>query len=163
MAGVSTPRESPSELKAVAAGEWPVPGWSQYARGYGARDQETNRAGRDVPLRIGVTVDVARGRGEDRRRHPGWDKYTCTSANEFALDVQMAWVRIHPEHDARDAYAAIMSGVPVERESVSGDSPTCCITYGLTSFARVLQCIEAIRGGGFDPHVPGGIIGNDEA
>jgi hypothetical protein len=56
-----------------------------------------------------------------------------------------------------------MGGVPIERVSVaSGDLPTRYITYGLTSFARVLQCIEAMRVGRFDPHVPGGIIRNDE-
>ncbi|MEU1216629.1 hypothetical protein ABZ424_30360 [Streptomyces sp. NPDC005790] len=91
-----------------------------------------------------------------------WDQYTCTSANEFASDVEMAWIGAHPEHKTRDTYWAIMGGVPVERESVSGDSPTRYITYGLTSFARVLQCIEAMRVGRFDPHVSGGIIRNDE-
>jgi hypothetical protein len=55
-----------------------------------------------------------------------------------------------------------MGGVPIERESVCGDSPTRYITYGLMSFARVLQCIEAMRVGRFDPHVQGGIIRNDE-
>ncbi|MBL3808463.1 hypothetical protein [Streptomyces sp. BRB081] len=92
----------------------------------------------------------------------GWNRYTCTSANEFASDVEMAWVRTHPEHEVRDTYRAIMDGVPVERASVSEDSPTSYITYGLASFARVLQCIEAMRAGRFDPHVPGGIIRHDE-
>ncbi|MFB7825325.1 hypothetical protein [Streptomyces hydrogenans] len=92
----------------------------------------------------------------------GWDQYTCTSANEFASDVEMAWIAVHPEHDARDPYQAIMGGVPVGRESVSGDSPTRYITYGLTSFGRVLQCIEAMRADRFDPNVPGGIIRDDE-
>ena len=92
----------------------------------------------------------------------GWGQYTCTAANEFASDVEMAWIAAHPEHEVRDTYWAIMGGVPIERESVSGDSPTRYITYGLTSFARVLQCIEAMRVGRFDPHVPGGIIRNDE-
>ncbi|WLQ69229.1 hypothetical protein OG279_37855 (plasmid) [Streptomyces sp. NBC_01201] len=91
-----------------------------------------------------------------------WDRYTCTSANEFASDVEMAWMGAHPEHKTRDTYSAIMGGVPVERESVSGDSPTRYITYGLTSFARVLQCIEAMRASRFDPHVSGGIIRDDE-
>ncbi|MEU0287460.1 hypothetical protein [Streptomyces sp. NPDC006147] len=86
-----------------------------------------------------------------------WDQYTCTSANEFASDVEMAWIEAHPGHEARDTYRAIMDGVPIERESVLGDSPTRYITYGLTSFGRVLQCIEAMRAGRFDPHVPGGI------
>ncbi|MEU3656442.1 hypothetical protein AB0E67_27275 [Streptomyces sp. NPDC032161] len=92
----------------------------------------------------------------------GWDQYTCTAANEFASDVEMAWIGAHPEHEARDTYSAIMGGVPVESESVLGDSPTRYITYGLTSFARVLQCIEAMRVGRFDPHVPGGIIRDGE-
>ncbi|MEV4949746.1 hypothetical protein [Streptomyces sp. NPDC053755] len=90
----------------------------------------------------------------------GWNQYTCTSANEFATDVEMAWLAAHPGHEARDAYQAIMEGVPVERASVSGDSPTRYITYGLTSFGRVLQCIEAMRVGQFDPHAPGGIRNN---
>ncbi|MFI8944075.1 hypothetical protein [Streptomyces syringium] len=63
----------------------------------------------------------------------GWDQYTCTAANEFAADVEMAWIGAHPEHEVRDTYRAIMSGVPIERESVPGDSPTGYITYGLTS------------------------------
>ncbi|MEV0749846.1 hypothetical protein AB0I75_32365 [Streptomyces sp. NPDC050273] len=92
----------------------------------------------------------------------GWDRYTCTAANEFASDIQIAWLGAHPEHEGRSTYEAIMGGVPIERESVLGDSPTRYITYGLTSFARVLQCIEAMRVGRFDPHVPGGIIRNDE-
>ncbi|MFB7609884.1 hypothetical protein [Streptomyces gardneri] len=92
----------------------------------------------------------------------GWNQYTCTSANEFATDIEMAWIAAHPEHEARDTYQAIMGGFPVSRASVSGDSPTRCITYGLTSFGRVLQCIEAMRAGRFDPHVPGGIIRDDE-
>ncbi|MEU6618626.1 hypothetical protein [Streptomyces parvus] len=92
-----------------------------------------------------------------------WDKYTCTSANEFAADIGMAWIGTHPEHQSRDTYWAIMGGVPIERESVLGDSPTRYITYGLTSFGRVLQCIEAMRLGRFDPHAPGGIIRNDES
>ncbi|MEU5400174.1 hypothetical protein ABZ348_12890 [Streptomyces sp. NPDC005963] len=91
-----------------------------------------------------------------------WNQYTCTSANEFAVDVEMAWIGDHPEHEVRDTYRAIMDGVPIEREGASGDSPTGYITYGLTSFARVLQCIEAMRAGRFDPHVPGGIIRNDK-
>ncbi|MFD5421807.1 hypothetical protein ACFWJT_27715 [Streptomyces sp. NPDC127069] len=92
----------------------------------------------------------------------GWDQYTCTAAKEFASDVEMAWIGAHPEHEVRDTYWAIMGGVPIEHEGVLGDSPTRYITYGLTSFARVLQCIEAMRVGRFDPHVPGGIIRNDE-
>ncbi|MEU3189512.1 hypothetical protein ABZ686_02455 [Streptomyces sp. NPDC006992] len=92
----------------------------------------------------------------------GWDQYTCTAANEFAADVEMAWIAAHPEHEVRDTYWAIMGGAPIERGSVLEDSPTGYITYGLTSFARVLQCIEAMRAGRFDPHVPGGIIRNDE-
>lgn len=91
-----------------------------------------------------------------------WGQYTCTSANEFAMDVELAWIGAHPEHEARDTYQAIMGGVPIERGSVLGDSPTRYITYGLTSFARVLQCIEAMRAGRFDPGVPGGIIQDDE-
>ncbi|GGV17770.1 hypothetical protein GCM10010275_69270 [Streptomyces litmocidini] len=91
----------------------------------------------------------------------GWDQYTCTSANEFAMDVGMAWMAAHPEHEAQDTYQAIMGGVPVERASVSGDSPTRYVTYGLTSFGRVLQCIEAMRVGRFDPHVPGGVRNDD--
>ncbi|MFE3121896.1 hypothetical protein ACFXHD_00575 [Streptomyces hydrogenans] len=55
-----------------------------------------------------------------------------------------------------------MDGAPVGRGSVSGDSPTAYITYGLTSFGRVLQCIEAMRAGRFDPHIPGGIVRDDE-
>lgn len=92
----------------------------------------------------------------------GWEQYTCTSAHEFATDIELAWIAAHPEHNSRDTYWAIMGSVPIERESVLGDSPTRYITYGLTSFARVLQCIEAMRVGQFDPHVPGGIIRNDE-
>ncbi|MCL7370411.1 hypothetical protein [Streptomyces ardesiacus] len=92
----------------------------------------------------------------------GWSQYTCTSAKEFASDVEMAWIAAHPEHEVRDTYWAIMGGVPIERDSVSGDLPTGYITYGLASFARVLQCIEAMRAGRFDPHVPGGIIRPDE-
>ncbi|MFJ3026004.1 hypothetical protein ACIPH4_34320 [Streptomyces tendae] len=92
----------------------------------------------------------------------GWSQYTCTSANEFAADVEMAWIKVHPEHEVRDTYRAIMGSVPIERASVSGDLPTGYITYGLTSFARVLQCIEAMRAGRFDPQVPGGIIRHDE-
>ncbi|MET9536941.1 hypothetical protein ABZY16_05465 [Streptomyces sp. NPDC006553] len=91
-----------------------------------------------------------------------WDQYTCTSANEFASDVEMAWIGAHPGHEGRDTYRAIMGGVPIEHESVLGGSPTRYITYGLTSFGRVLQCIEAMSVGRFDPHVPGGIIRNDE-
>ncbi|MEV7445723.1 hypothetical protein AB0O22_32080 [Streptomyces sp. NPDC091204] len=87
----------------------------------------------------------------------GWNQYTCTSANEFASDVEMAWIGAHPGYGTHDAYWAIMGGVPIESESVLGDSPTRYITYGLTSFGRVLQCIEAMRVGRFDPHVPGGI------
>ncbi|MFI1568763.1 hypothetical protein ACH4ZX_38075 [Streptomyces sp. NPDC020490] len=90
-----------------------------------------------------------------------WDRYTCTAAKEFASDAEMAWIGAHPEHEVRDTYLAIMGGVPIEHESVLGDSPTRYITYGLTSFARVLQCIEAMRIGRFDPHVPGGIIRSD--
>ncbi|MEU1824155.1 hypothetical protein ABZ502_17225 [Streptomyces abikoensis] len=92
----------------------------------------------------------------------GWSQYTCTAANEFASDVEMAWIGAHPEHEVRDTYRAIMGDALVEHESVTGDSPTRYITYGLMSFARVLQCIEAMRVGRFDPHVPGGIIRNDE-
>lgn len=92
----------------------------------------------------------------------GWSQYTCTSANEFALDVETAWIGAHPEHEVRDTYRAIMGGVPIKRDSVPGGSPTGYITYGLTSFARVLQCIEAMRAGRFDPHAPGGIIRPDE-
>ncbi|MGV9277756.1 hypothetical protein [Streptomyces griseosporeus] len=91
-----------------------------------------------------------------------WDQYTCTAANEFASDAQMAWIKAHPEHKVPDTYRAIMDGVPIGRESVLGDSPTRYITYGLTSFGRVLQCIEAMRIGRFDPHVPGGIIPSGE-
>ncbi|THA76116.1 hypothetical protein E6R60_15455 [Streptomyces sp. A0642] len=92
----------------------------------------------------------------------GWNQYTCTSADEFASDVEMAWIGAHPEHEARITHGAIMGGIPIERESVLGDSPTRYITYGLTSFARVLQCIEAMSVGRFDPHVPGGIIRDEE-
>ncbi|MFF9819801.1 hypothetical protein [Streptomyces sp. NPDC014006] len=92
----------------------------------------------------------------------GWDQYTCTSAHEFAADAERAWIGAHPKYEVRDPYGAIMGGVPIGRESVSGDSPTRYITYGLTSFGRVLQCIEAMRVGRFDPHVPGGIIRNDQ-
>ncbi|MFJ6354847.1 hypothetical protein ACIQKB_35990 [Streptomyces sp. NPDC092046] len=88
-----------------------------------------------------------------------WDQYTCTSANEFALDVAMAWAGAHPQHEALDAYRAIMDGVPVELESVHRSATrTRHITYGLTSFGRVLQCIEAMLVGRFEPHTPGGII-----
>ncbi|MFJ8982435.1 hypothetical protein [Streptomyces sp. NPDC102282] len=86
-----------------------------------------------------------------------WDQYTCTSANEFAMDAEMAWIGAHPEHGAGATYRSIMDGVPLERESVLGDSPTRYITYGLTSFGRVLQCVEAMRADRFDPHVRGGI------
>lgn len=93
----------------------------------------------------------------------GWEQYTCMNAHEFATDVELAWIGAHPEHDSRDTYWAIMGGVPIKRESVSdGDSPTRYITYGLTSFARVLQCIEAMRDDRFDPHLPGGILRPDE-
>lgn len=91
-----------------------------------------------------------------------WNQYTCTSANEFASDAGMAWNGAHPEHKARDTFGAIMGGVPIDLESVRGNSSTRYITYGLTSFGRVLQCIEAMRVGRFDPHAPGGIIRNDE-
>ncbi|MFE5602966.1 hypothetical protein ACFQ8O_27730 [Streptomyces coelicoflavus] len=92
----------------------------------------------------------------------GWSQYTCTAANEFAADVDMAWSGAYLEHEVRDAYRAIMGGVPIKRESAPRGSSTGYITYGLTSFARVLQCIEAMRAGHFDPHVPGGIIRSDE-
>lgn len=92
----------------------------------------------------------------------GWDQYTCTAAHEFASDAQTAWVEAHPEHEWRETYKAIMGDLSIERGSVPGDLPTRYITYGLTSYARVLQCIEAMRMGRFDPHVPVGIIQNNE-
>ncbi|RZD77130.1 hypothetical protein [Streptomyces albidoflavus] len=92
----------------------------------------------------------------------GWDQYTCTAAHEFASDAQTAWVEAHPEYEWRETYKAIMGDLSIKRGSVPGDLPTRYITYGLTSYARVLQCIEAIRMGRFDPHVPGGIIQNNE-
>ncbi|MGW4186248.1 hypothetical protein ACWEK2_29265 [Streptomyces albidoflavus] len=92
----------------------------------------------------------------------GWDQYTCTAAREFASDVDTAWAEAHPEHDSHQTYEAIMGDLSIERGSVPGDLPTRYITYGLTSYARVLQCIEAMRMGRFDPHVPGGIIQNNE-
>ncbi|GAA2560089.1 hypothetical protein ACWGS5_13485 [Streptomyces albidoflavus] len=92
----------------------------------------------------------------------GWDQYTCTAAHEFASDAQTAWVEAHPEYEWRETYKAIMGDLSIQRGSVPGDLPTRYITYGLTSYARVLQCIEAMRMGRFDPHVPGGIIQNNE-
>lgn len=29
----------------------------------------------------------------------GWDPYACTAADEFAADVEMAWIMVHPEHE----------------------------------------------------------------
>ncbi|MFD6243134.1 MULTISPECIES: hypothetical protein [Streptomyces] len=92
----------------------------------------------------------------------GWDQYTCTAAHEFASDAQTAWVEAHSEYEWRETYKAIMGDLSIQRGSVPGDLPTRYITYGLTSYARVLQCIEAMRMGRFDPHVPGGIIQNNE-
>ncbi|WP_341722232.1 hypothetical protein [Streptomyces albidoflavus] len=92
----------------------------------------------------------------------GMDQYTCTAAHEFASDAQTAWVEAHPEYEWRETYKAIMGDLSIQRGSVPGDLPTRYITYGLTSYARVLQCIEAMRMGRFDPHVPGGIIQNNE-
>ncbi len=92
----------------------------------------------------------------------GWNQYTCTCANEFATDAEMAWIAAHPGHGMRDTYLAIMGDLPAEHKNVSRGSPTQYITYGLMSFARVLQCIEAMRTGRFDPHVPGGIIRSGE-
>ncbi|MFF8702967.1 MULTISPECIES: hypothetical protein [Streptomyces] len=93
----------------------------------------------------------------------GWDQYTCTAAHEFASETETAWVEAHPEYEWRETYRAIMGDFSIERGSVPGDLPTRYLTYGLMSFARVLQCIEAMRTGRFDPRVPGGIIDSSDS
>ena len=88
----------------------------------------------------------------------GWDQYTCTCANEFALDLAHAWSEHTDNDDVLTAYNVIRDGSSTDwlRER-DQQTPAGFIAYGFATFANVLKYIEAIREGRFDPTAPNGI------
>ncbi|MFF6888992.1 hypothetical protein ACFY9F_38190 [Streptomyces sp. NPDC012421] len=82
----------------------------------------------------------------------GWDEYTCTCAHEFAWDL--ATLVTPADGDPLQTQAEIMRGYSRPRwgaapgeDDYQGplDTPTALITYGLSSFANVLQHVELRR------------------
>lgn len=87
-----------------------------------------------------------------------WDQYTCTCAHEFAYDLAVAWnEHVDDGNDAVRVLGVIKSQFPGWLRDRDSSRPSWLITYGLISFGKILECVEAIRDGRFDPSHPVGI------